>query len=172
MQNYQDILQTVANFHELGETIAAADFVMKEYEIFHPNFKGFELREAAKPEFILMTTEGLLGEPQIIRIPENTFEFPLELMLTLMAHEMVHVGQKQLGSVVEDKNEREWQAYYEMLFHKIYTKIPEVKPFQKLFFAKKALEYYDRMGEGSELQYVYQKQKTAVDELITSLSIA
>jgi hypothetical protein len=169
VQNLQDIVQTVAHFHELGETIAAAEFVLKEYEIFHPNFKGFELREPAKPEFILMTTEGLLGEPQIIRIPENTFEFSLELMLTLLAHEMVHVGQKQAGNVVEDKNEREWQAYYEMLFHKTYTKIPEVKPFQKLFFAKKALEYYDRMGEGSELQYVYQKQKIAVDELIASL---
>jgi hypothetical protein len=37
-----------------------------------------------KPEFILMTTEGALGEPQIIRIPDNTFEYPLPLMLNLL----------------------------------------------------------------------------------------
>ena len=166
MTPYQDILQIVNNFHELGETIQAAEFLLNEYELNHTNFKSFELREIAKPDFILMTTEGVFGEKQIIRIPENTFEFPLELMLTLLAHEMVHVGQKQTGFFVNDKNEREWQAYYEMIYHEIYPKIPEVSLWHKQSFAKKALEYYDRMGENSELQYVYQKQKTEVEKLL------
>ena len=166
MKPFQDIIQIVNNFHELGQTIQAATFLLNEYELNHPNFSGFELREAAKPDFILMTTEGVFGEKQIIRIPENTFEFPLELMLTLLAHEMVHVGQKQTGFIVKAKNEREWQAYYEMIYHKIYTKIPEVSLLHKQSFAKKALEYYDRMGENSELQYVYQKQKIEVEKLL------
>ncbi len=166
MKPFQDIIQVVNNFHELGETIQAAEFLLNEYELNHPNFKGFELREVAKPDFILMTTEGIFGEKQIIRIPENTFQFSLDLMLTLLAHEMVHVGQKQNGFIINDKNEREWQAYYEMIFHKIYTKIPELSNFYIKNFAKKALEYYDRMGENSELQYVYQKQKIEVQKLL------
>jgi hypothetical protein len=41
-----------------------------------------------------MTTKGTSGQKQIIRIPENTFEFPIVLMLNLIAHEMIHVSQK------------------------------------------------------------------------------
>jgi hypothetical protein len=170
MKPFQDQLQIINNFHELGETIEAAQFLIEEYGLEHSNFKGFELREKAKPEFILMTTEGSLGKPQIIRIPENTFEYSLELMLNLLAHEMVHVGQKSLNNLVEDKNEREWQAYYEMLFHKIYPQIPDATRFHKKFFANKALDYYNRMGENSELQVKYAKQKQDVEDLITSLN--
>lgn len=169
MKSFQDHLKIVNNFHELGETIKAAQFLIQEYGLENPNFKGFELREKAKPEFILMTTEGALGEPQIIRIPENTFEYPLELMLNLLAHEMIHVSQKTKEHRIEDKNEREWQAYYEMLFHKIFPQIPEVADFHKRFFAKKALEYFNRMGEGSKLQLKYAAQKLEVDYLLLIL---
>ena len=155
MKSYLEHLQIVNTFHELGETIAAAQFLIKEYGLENLNFKGFELREKAQPEFILMTTEGALGEPQIIRIPKNTFEYPLHLMLNLLMHEMIHVSQKTKENLIEDKNEREWQAYYEMLFHTKFTQIPELPDFNKRFFAKKALEYYNRMGEGSELQLKY-----------------
>jgi hypothetical protein len=116
-----------------------------------------------------MTTEGALGEPQIIRIPENTFEYPLALMLNLLAHEMIHVSQKTKENLIEDKNEREWQAYYEMLFHKKFPQIPELSDFHKRFFAKKALEYYNRMDEGSELQLKYASQKLETDNLLSFL---
>lgn len=170
MKPFKDQLQIVNTFHELGETIAAAQFLMEEYGLENPNFKGFELREKAKPEFILMTTEGVFGEPQIIRIPENTFEYPLELMLNLLVHEMIHVSQKaKKENLIEDKNEREWQAYYEMLFHKVFPQIPEVSNFHKRFFAKKALEYYNRMGEGSELHLKYANQKLEIDNLLSFL---
>jgi hypothetical protein len=169
MNTLRDHLQIIQNFHELGETILAAEFLVKEYGLEHSNFKGFELRETAKPNFILMTTEGNLGETQIIRIPENTFEFDLPAMLTLLAHEMVHVGQRQTGFFVPDKNEREWQAYYEMIFHKIYPKIPEVSDYYKKFFATKSLEYYARMGENSELQKKYENQKKEIDLLLQNL---
>jgi hypothetical protein len=169
MKPFKDHLQIVNAFHELGKTIEAAQFLIQEYGLEDPNFKGFELREKAKPEFILMTTEGVLGEPQIIRIPENTFEYPLELMLNLLAHEMIHVSQKTKENLIEDKNEREWQAYYEMLFHKKFPQIPELTDFHKRFFAKKALEYYNRMGEGSELQLKYANQKQETDTLLSFL---
>ena len=67
------------------------------------------------------------------------------------------------------QNEREWQAYYEMLFHKIFPKIPECSDFHKKFFAQKAIEYYKRMGEGSELQQKYAAQKLEVENLVASL---
>ena len=170
MKSYTEHLQIVNTFHELGETIAAANFLIEEYGLTHPNFKGFDLREKAKPEFILMTTEGALGEPQIIRIPENTFEFPLPLMLNLLMHEMIHVGQKNKDNVIEDKNEREWQAYYEMLFHTQFPQIPELSDFHKRFFANKALEYYNRMGESTLLQIKYANQKQKVDLLLLDVA--
>ncbi|RXR34144.1 hypothetical protein EQG68_03665 [Flavobacterium piscinae] len=169
MKAYQEIIQWVNSFHEQGETIHVAEFLITEYNLNHPNFKGFELREKAKPDFILMTTEGILGGPQIIRIPENTFEFPLNLMLNLLAHEMIHVQQKAIETLVEDKNEREWQAYYENLFHKQFPQIPELSDFHKKAFASKALDYYNRMEVGSELQKKYVEQKVKVEMLLSTL---
>lgn len=169
MKSYPEHLQIVNTFHEHGETIAAAQFLIQEYGLENLNFKGFELREKAQPEFILMTTEGALGEPQIIRIPENTFEYPLHLMLNLLMYEMIHVSQKTTENLIEDKNEREWRAYYEMLFHKTFPQIPEFPDFHKRFFAKKALEYYNRMGESSELQLKYANQKLETDNLLSFL---
>lgn len=170
MKPYPEILQLVQTYHELGETISAANFVIEEYGIKHPNFKGFELREKAKAEYVLLTTEGRFGQQQIIRIPENIFEFEFILMLNLIAHEMIHVGQKVAGNFIEDRNEREWQAYYEMLFHKIYPQIPDAPKHQRIFFASKGLDYYRRMEEGSELQIKYAEQKKEVENLVASLS--
>jgi hypothetical protein len=169
MKSYSEILQQVNTYHELGATIDAVNFVVTEYNIKHPNLKGFELREKASADFILMTTEGTFGASQIIRIPENTFEFEFNLMVNLLAHEMVHVGQKELGNCIEDKNEREWQAYYEMLFHKIYPQIPPIKDFHRNFFGNKALEYYNRMGNGSFLQEKYAAQKKEVEDLLANI---
>ncbi|WP_430401320.1 hypothetical protein [Flavobacterium sp.] len=166
---FKEVEFTVKKFHALEMTIEAAEFLIKNYELEHPNFKGFELREKAEPSFILFTTEGVFGKPQIIRIPENTFEFPLVLNLNLLAHEMLHVKQKDKMSIVEDKNEREWQAYYENLFHKEFPLIPELTDFHKKAFANKALEYYNRMGENSELQIKYKEQKNEVEQLISIL---
>lgn len=169
MKSFDSILQHINTFHELGETISAAEFVLKEYGLQHPNFKGFELREKAEPSFILMTIEGEFGQPQIIKIPENTFAFDFVLMLNLLAHEMVHVIQKSTQPYLQDRNEREWQAYYEMLFHKIFPQIPDSSVTQRKFFANKAIEYYNRMEKDGELQKKYANQKLEVDQLIQNL---
>ncbi|MGC4040698.1 MAG: hypothetical protein QM710_07935 [Flavobacterium sp.] len=171
MKPTAEIIQKIETFHELGETIAAADYLIDAYNIKHPNFKAFELREKAKPDYVLMTTEGTFGQLQIIRIPENTFEFELGLMLNLIAHEMIHVGQKVEIGQYPDKNEREWQAYYEMLFHKTYPQVPDVKDHQKKFFADKAFEYYSRMEKDGALQQKYAGQKLEIETLIASLEL-
>ncbi len=164
-----DIIQEIESFHELGETIEAANYLIDVYGIRHSNFKDFELRERAKPDYVLMTTEGTFGQPQIIRIPENTFEFELGLMLNLIAHEMIHVGQKVAINEFPDKCEREWQAHYEMLFHKTYPQVPDMKEVQIKFFANKAFEYYNRMEQGGTLQQKYAGQKAEIEKLIDTL---
>lgn len=168
MKPYSEIIQKIETYHELGETIQAAEFLIEEYGIKHPNLKGFELREKAKPNYILMTAEGTFGEKQIIRIPENTFEFELVLILNLIAHEMIHVEQKSYPNKFLDRNEREWQAYYEMLFHKVYPQVPIVSIFHQKFFANKALEYFNRMEKDGELQQKYTHQKAEVEALLKS----
>jgi hypothetical protein len=169
MKPTAEIIQKIETFHELGETVEAANYLIDVYGIKHPNFSTFELREKAKPDYVLMTTEGTFGQPQIIRIPENTFEFELGLMLNLIAHEMIHVGQKVTLNQYPDKNEREWQAYYEMLFHKTYPQVPDVKAHQIKFFGGKAFEYYDRMEKDGTLQKKYAAQKAEVELLLNSL---
>ena len=42
MKSYPELLQIVNTFHELGETIAAAKFLIEEYGLENPNFKGFD----------------------------------------------------------------------------------------------------------------------------------
>jgi len=57
-----------------------------------------------------------------------------------------------------------------MNFHNLFPQVPEISNFHKKFFAQKGLEYYKRMGVGSELQKKYAEQKKQVDDLIISLN--
>ena len=169
MMSFEDIEFTIKIFHKNSLTVDAAYFLIKEYGLSHPNLGSIELRETAKPDFILLTTEGAFGKPHRLVIPDNLFEFSLVLVLNLLAHEMLHIKQKALETRVDDKNEREWQAYYEMLFHTNFPLIPEASDFHKKHFATKGLEYYNRMGEESDLQLKYTIQKREVEKLLTSL---
>jgi hypothetical protein len=166
---FKKIKSRIEVFHREGKTIEAAEWLLKMFDIQDHNLKGFALREKAEPNYILLTAEGDFGEQQVIRVPENIFQFSLPLVLTLITHEMVHVRQKSRKPYVEDRLEREWQAYYEMLFHKIFPNYLEVSNFHKRFFANKAYDYYRRMGEGSELQAKYANQKKEMEDLIASL---
>lgn len=169
LKTKSEIVQLLQSYHELGETEAAALFLLEEFDIKHPNFKGFAFREKAEPNFILFTAEGEIGDSQIIRIPENAFEFPFELVINLLAHEMIHVIQKSAEYKIQDRNEREWQAYYEMCFHEIFPKVPNASKFQRNFFANKALEYYNRMEKDGELQKKYFNQKIEIEQFIKNL---
>jgi hypothetical protein len=85
----------------------------------------------------------------------------------MLAHEMLHVRQKSPKMMIMDKNEREWQAYYEMLFHA--TLIPELSIITKLLVKKPF--YYGRMAEGSELQQKYAEQKLKLKSFYRILKI-
>lgn len=168
--NFEQVNLHLDAYKEHDQILDAAEYLIRSFNLEHENFAGFGFRPELSPNSMLLTAEGELGGPQKVMIPKNLFDFDLNLVLNMVAHEMLHVRQKAPGQVVEDKNEREFQAYYEMLFHQFFPQIPEVSDFHKKAFGNKALEYYKRMGEGSELQQKYAKQKIEVEHLISSLS--
>ena len=167
--NLENISNHLSAYKENDQIVDAANFLLRTFGLESDNFAGFGFRPELEPNKMLLTTEGALGEKQMVMIPKNLFDFDLNLVANMVAHEMLHVRQKAPETLVEDKNEREFQAYYEMLFHKVFPNIPDVSDFHKKFFGEKALEYYKRMGENSELQQKYSEQKKEVEDLIGSL---
>ena len=168
--NLENITNHLEAYKSHDQIFDAAHFVISTFGLDHENFAGFGFRPELEPNKMLLTAEGALGERQMVMIPKNIFDFELNLVVNMLAHEMLHVRQKAPENLVEDKNEREFQAYYEMLFHKIFPQVPDVADFHKKFFAEKALEYYRRMGENSELQLKYGKEKIEVEDLIAQIT--
>ena len=169
--NLDEIKTNLTDFKQNDQIFEAAHFLLEKFGLESENFAGFGFRQELEPNKMLLTTEGALGENQMVMIPRNILDFDLNLVANMVAHEMLHVRQKAPETLVEDKNEREFQAYSEMLFHREFPLVPEVSEFHKKFFAEKALEYYKRMGENSELQQKYAEQKKEVELFIQSLSI-
>ena len=168
--NLENITNHLEAYKTHDQIFDAANFVISSFGLEHENFAGFGFRPELEPNKMLLTAEGALGERQMVMIPKYIFDFDLNLVVNMLAHEMLHVRQKAPENLVEDKNEREFQAYYEMLFHKVFPQVPEVSDFHKKFFGEKALEYYRRMGENSELQVKYAKEKIEVEDLIAQIT--
>ncbi len=168
---FKNIENRVSEYYKKNQTITALYWVLKKYKMKTSNLEGFIFRESAKPEFILLTTEGEFNVSQKIRIPQNLFEFQLDLIITLLAHELIHVRQKTIKPFVLDKNEREFQAYYEMNFHTHFPLVPEISDYHKKFFAQRGLDYYNKMGENSELQNKYVNQMKEMKNLIEKLTL-
>ena len=167
--NLEPIKNHINAYKEHDQIFDAAHYLIDTFKLNSDNLAGFGFREELEPNKMLLTTEGVLGEKQMVMIPKNLFDFDLNLVANMVAHEMLHVRQKAPENLVEDKNEREFQAYFEMLFHKEFPLVPDVSDFHKKFFGEKALEYYKRMGENSELQRKYSTQKIEVEKLISAL---
>jgi len=168
---FEDVEKTVSVYQKHGLVEEIATWLLRIYDMEHPNFEGFAFREIAKPDYILLTAEGEIGAKQTVRIPENIFEFPLELILNLIAHEMLHVIQKSPEVALQDKNEREWQAYYEMIFHKQFPKIPNASVFHQKYFIEKAFVYYNRSEkEAVPLRLKYEHQKQEMERYLHQLS--
>ncbi|MFW2135252.1 MULTISPECIES: hypothetical protein [Soonwooa] len=167
--NYDQLMFNINAYKENNQILDLAKFLVYEFELDHPNLEGFGFRDELEKNSILLTANGDIGERQMVLIPRNLFDFEFNLVINMIAHEMLHVRQKSPEMMLEDKNEREWQAYYEMLFHTNFPNVPDVSDYHKKFFAEKALEYYRRMGEGSELQAKYADQKLKVLSLIDNI---
>ena len=168
--NYEKLQFNLNAYKETGEILDGARFLIHKFELDDENFLGFGFREELEKNSILLTANGEIGDMQEVMIPRNLFDFDLTLVLNMLAHEMLHVRQKSSKMMIMDKNEREWQAYYEMLFHPNFPQIPELSDYYKNFFGEKALIYYGRMGEGSELQLKYLEQKKEVETLLKKIN--
>jgi hypothetical protein len=151
------------------QIIDAANFLVHSFHLAKGDWGEFEFRKDENKELIVLTTDGEIGEPQKVMIPKNLFDFDFNLVINLIAHEMVHIQQKTQEPFVEDKNEREFVAHYEMLFHTIFPQVPDMSDFHKDWFGKRAIAYYNRMGVGSALQEKYAQQKSELEEIINHL---
>ena len=167
--NYDQLKFNIDAYRQTGEILAAAQFLVHQFNLDDENFAGFGFRDELEKNSILLTANGEIGELQEVMIPRNLFDFDLDLVLNMLAHEMLHVRQKSPKMMIVDKNEREWQAYYEMLFHTNFPQIPELSDYYKHFFGEKALIYYGRMGEGSALQLKYAEQELDVENLLQEI---
>jgi len=167
--NYEQLQFNLNAYKETGEILDGAKFLIYQFDLDDDNFAGFGFRDELEKNSILLTANGEIGELQHVMIPKNIFDFDLTLVLNMLAHEMLHVRQKSPRMMILDKNEREWQAYYEMLFHTNFPQIPELSDYYKNFFGEKALIYYGRMGEGSELQLKYAEQKLEVEKFLQDI---
>ena len=97
-------------YNKHDQIFDAAHFLIESFGLQSENFAGFGFRPELEPNKMLLTTEGALGEKQMVMIPKNLFDFDLNLVANMIAHEMLHVRQKAPETLVEDKNEREFQA--------------------------------------------------------------
>ena len=167
--NYEKLQFNLNAYKETGEILDGAKFLIHQFDLDDDNFAGFGFREELETNSILLTANGELGELQHVMIPRNLFDFDLTLVLNMLAHEMLHVRQKSPRMMIMDKNEREWQAYYEMLFQTNFPPSQKLPDYYIKFFGEKALIYYSRMGEGSELQLKYLEQKLEVEKLLENL---
>lgn len=150
--------------------LKAAESLLKKYDLL-PNNVELALKPTDALKQLVVTTEGDFGENliQIVRVPENIFEFPMEMVVNMLAHEMLHIHQKTGSELVIDKNEREFQAYYEGVFPAKFINLPTSPNWLKKQLANQALRYFTNMGEGSELQIKYAESKMNLDDFLKNL---
>ena len=82
-------------------------------------------------------------------------------------HEMYHVHQRSGDNQIETREEREWQAYTEMIFHKKFTQIPILANFYIKQFGEKALTYYAKMTD--ELKAKYAEEKADLEKILQTI---
>lgn len=167
----ENVISHIQAYKNNNQIIDGAGFLMHSFGLEDEYFTGFEMKPLDAPGTIVVITVGDFGGFQKIQIPGNLLDIDISLVLNLLAHEMLHVKQKTQFPFVEDKNEREWQAYCEMLFHKNFPQIPDAPDFARKGFAQSALKYYQRMGENSELQQKYADEKILVEQLLDEILI-
>jgi hypothetical protein len=127
---------------------------------------SLELKPNDAPKNLVVVTEGEFGpdKPQTIKVPDNIFDFPPEMVLNMLAHEFHHVDQKTALEPVMDKNEREFQAYFEGVFPTRTPQLPQSPNWLKKQLVAQALRYFGMMEDGGPLQAKYLTQKYLLEE--------
>lgn len=141
--------------------------IMDQFDLKHSVFTGFDFRDEINTKGVLLTAEGAEKTGIQIKVPRNILDFDLALVANLLMHEMYHVYQRSGDNQVEVREEREWQAYHEMIFHEKFPSIPVLADFYVKQFGAKAITYYDKMSD--ELKLKYADQKTDVEKVINKI---
>lgn len=141
--------------------------IMDQFDLKHSVFTGFDFRDEINTKGLLLTAEGSETTGIKIKVPKNILDFDLALVANLLMHEMYHVYQRSGDNQVEAREEREWQAYHEMIFHEKFPSIPVLADFYVKQFGAKAITYYDKMSD--ELKLKYADQKTDVEKVINKI---
>ncbi len=170
MKNHTKIATQVKKISDTKGVLPAVAAMLKKYGILPQNVE-FALKPNDAAKNLVVTTEGDFGKdlPQIVRVPENLFEFPMEMVVNMMAHEMLHISQKTGNELVMDKNEREFQAYYEGVFPENFTELPPCPNWLKKQLATQAIRYFNQMEAGSVLQNTYSDKKQSLDVFLAEI---
>ena len=156
------------NYLNNNKLIVEALYEILDYlKLKHSAFTGFTFRDEIDPKGLLLTAEGDESTGITIRVPRNVLDFDLTLLSNILMHEMYHVHQRSGDNQIETREEREWQAYTEMIFHKKFTQIPILANFYIKQFGEKALTYYAKMTD--ELKAKYAEEKADLDKILQTI---
>lgn len=171
MRNHIKIASQIKKIADTKGVLVATESILKKYKILPKNVE-ISLKPTDAARQLVVTTEGDLGKDlvQIVRVPENLFEFPMEMVVHMLAHEIYHINQKTGNEPVTNKNEREFQAYFEGVFPEYFIDLPISPNWLKKQFANQAIRYFTQMGECSELQTKYSEKKQKLDEFLDFLA--
>lgn len=95
IKNHLNIATKVKEIIDNQGVLPAVEVLLEKYEILLPNVH-FALKPTEAANNLVVTTEGDFGpnQKQTIRVPENLFDFPMEMVVNMLAHEIYHVQQK------------------------------------------------------------------------------
>lgn len=121
--------------------------LLLSFGLTHSNFEAIVFRDESQNKQVVVTTEGNFGESekQLIRVPKNILDFPLDFVAHLLAHEFIHIEQRARPDYSASREEREFEAYYHGVFPTKYN-LPPCPDWLRLQFCKSIEKYYTSMG--------------------------
>ena len=163
-EKFKERINYLKNNHLIVEALYE---ILDELKLKHSAFIGFTFREEIDSKSFLLTAEGEEKTGITIRVPRNILDFDLVLLSNVLMHEMVHVFQRSGENKVKLREEREWQAYTEMIFHKRFPNVPSLTDFYVKQFGEKALTYYNRMPDNMKTKYA--DEKTDLEKILQTI---
>ncbi len=163
-EKFKERINYLKNNHLIVEALYE---ILDELKLKHNAFTGFTFREEIDPKGFLLTAEGDEKDGFLIRVPRNILDFDLVLVSNLLMHEIIHLYQRSGENQIEEREEREWQAYTEMIFHKMFPNVPVLNDFYKKQFGEKALTYYNRMPDNMKTKYA--NEKTDLEKILQTI---
>lgn len=163
----EDFKNKINNLKNNQLIIQALFEILNYFELNHSSFKRFVFRDEINSKGLLLTAEGDEQNGFTIHVPQNILDFDLVLISNLLMHEVIHLYQRSGENQIKEREEREWQAYTEMIFHKMFPSVPNLTDFYKKQFGEKAISYYNKMSLPLKSKYLVEKDN--LEELLQEI---